>query len=129
MKLNYFPDTNSLYIDLSHRPSVESQEVSEGVVLDYDGDGNLVGIDIDHASRKLDLRGTGHKPHSAESKSVAFISTINSVKERGSHGALRSQSSTAVFLPSSFLLLTSYFLLPALLVRRARRPGADTKRS
>src|SRR5207244_4700908 len=51
MKLNYFPDTDSLYIDLSHRPSGESQEVSEGVVLDYDGEGNLVGIDIDHASR------------------------------------------------------------------------------
>ena len=49
MKLNYFPDTDSLYIDLSHRPSIESQEVSEGVVLDYDGEGNLVGIDIDHA--------------------------------------------------------------------------------
>ncbi|PYL19893.1 MAG: hypothetical protein DMF41_08135 [Verrucomicrobia bacterium] len=42
MKLNYFPDTDSLYIDLSHRPSVESQEVSEGVVLDYDSEGNLI---------------------------------------------------------------------------------------
>ena len=51
MKLNYFPDTDSLYIDLSHKPNVESQEVSEGVVLDYDGEGNLVRIDIDHASR------------------------------------------------------------------------------
>src|SRR3954467_11451972 len=30
MKLNYFPDTDSLYIDLSQRPTVESQEVSEG---------------------------------------------------------------------------------------------------
>ena len=56
MKLDYFPDTDSLYIDLSSRPSVESREVSEGVVLDYDADGTLVGIDIDHASRKLDLR-------------------------------------------------------------------------
>ena len=55
MKLNYYPDTDSLYIDLSSRPSTESQEVSEGVVLDYDAEGNLVGIDIDHASRKLDL--------------------------------------------------------------------------
>jgi len=55
MKLNYYPDTDSLYIDLSVRPSVESREVSEGVVLDYDEDGNLVGIDIDNASRKLDL--------------------------------------------------------------------------
>jgi uncharacterized protein YuzE len=56
MKLSYFPDTDSLYIDLSARPSAESQEVSEGVVLDYDAEGNLVGIDIDHASKKLDLR-------------------------------------------------------------------------
>lgn len=55
MKLNYYPDTDSLYIDLSVRPSVESREVSEGVVLDYDEAGNLVGIDIDNASRKLDL--------------------------------------------------------------------------
>jgi uncharacterized protein YuzE len=56
MKLNYYPETDSLYIDLASRPSVESQEVSAGVVLDYDADGNLVGIDIDHASRKLNLR-------------------------------------------------------------------------
>ena len=48
MKLNYFPDTDSLYIDLSHKPSTESQEVSEGVVLDYDAEGNLVGIDNRH---------------------------------------------------------------------------------
>ena len=55
MKLNYYPDTDSLYIDLSSKPSAESREVSEGIVLDYDADGNLVGIDIDNASRKLDL--------------------------------------------------------------------------
>ena len=36
MKLNYFPDTDSLYIDLSEQPSTDSQEISEGVVLDYD---------------------------------------------------------------------------------------------
>ena len=56
MKLHYYPDTDSLYIDLSSKPSVESLEVSEGVVLDYDAEGNLVGIDIDHASHKVDLR-------------------------------------------------------------------------
>jgi len=55
VKLNYYPDTDSLYIDLAARPSVDSREVSEGVVLDYDEQGNLVGIDIDNASRKLDL--------------------------------------------------------------------------
>lgn len=45
-----------MYIDLSAKPSTESMEISEGVVLDYDADGNLVGIDIDNASRKIDLK-------------------------------------------------------------------------
>lgn len=56
MKLNYYADTDSLYIDLSERPSVESREITEGVVLDYDAAGNLVGIDIDNASQKVDLK-------------------------------------------------------------------------
>jgi uncharacterized protein YuzE len=56
MRLNYYPETDSLYIDLAEHSSAESREVSEGVVLDYDADGNLVGIDIDNASRKLDLK-------------------------------------------------------------------------
>jgi uncharacterized protein YuzE len=56
MKLKYYPDTDSLYIDLSHRTSVDSREISEGVVLDYDEAGNIVGIDIDNASTKVDLR-------------------------------------------------------------------------
>ena len=56
MKLKYYPDTDSLYIDLSSKPSVDSREISDGVVLDYDANGNLVGIDIDNASRKLDLK-------------------------------------------------------------------------
>lgn len=56
MRLSYYADTDSLYIDLSEKPSVESREVSEGVVLDYDAAGNLVGIDIDNASKKVDLQ-------------------------------------------------------------------------
>ncbi|MBU1600223.1 DUF2283 domain-containing protein [bacterium] len=56
MRLKYYSDTDSLYIDLNSRPSTESQEVSEGVVLDYDTEGNLVGIDIDNASKKLELK-------------------------------------------------------------------------
>jgi uncharacterized protein YuzE len=42
MKLNYYADTDSLYIDLAERTSVESREISEGIVLDYDAEGNLV---------------------------------------------------------------------------------------
>ena len=56
MKLNYYPETDSLYIDLSEKTSVESKEISEGIVLDYDESGNLVGIDIDNASQKVQLK-------------------------------------------------------------------------
>ncbi|MFB3923053.1 MAG: DUF2283 domain-containing protein [Terriglobia bacterium] len=56
MKLEYYPETDSLYIDLNSKPSVDSQEVAEGLVLDFDAEGNIVGIDIDHASQKLDLK-------------------------------------------------------------------------
>jgi uncharacterized protein YuzE len=56
MRLNYYPETDSLYIDLAERPSVETREISEGVLLDYDADGNLVGIDIDNASAKVQLK-------------------------------------------------------------------------
>jgi uncharacterized protein YuzE len=56
MKINYYPETDSLYIDLSEKTSTESREISEGVVLDYDSEGNLVGIDIDNASTKVQLK-------------------------------------------------------------------------
>ena len=56
MKLNYYAETDSLYIDLSEQPSAESKEISEGVLLDYDAKGNLVGIDIDNASSKVQLK-------------------------------------------------------------------------
>jgi uncharacterized protein YuzE len=55
MKLNYHADTDSLYIELSERPSVDSREISEGVVVDYDAEGRVVGIDIDNAGNKIDL--------------------------------------------------------------------------
>ena len=52
MKIEYFSDTDSLYIDLSEKTSAESKEVAEGVVIDYEEDGNIVGIDIDQAQKK-----------------------------------------------------------------------------
>jgi len=56
MKISYYPDTDSLYIDLAEQPSVESREVSEGIVLDYDAEKQLTGIDIDNASKKVNLK-------------------------------------------------------------------------
>ena len=56
MRLSYDPTTDSLYIHLLERASVDSDEVCEGVVLDYAEDGALVGIDVQHASKKADIR-------------------------------------------------------------------------
>lgn len=55
VKVQYYRDTDSLYIDLADRPASDAREVAPGVVLDFDADGALVGIDIDHASRIVDL--------------------------------------------------------------------------
>ena len=55
MKINYYPETDSLYIDFSSKSSSDSIEISEGVVVDYDKNGQIVGIDIDNASLKLEL--------------------------------------------------------------------------
>ena len=55
MRLHYYPDTDSLYIEFSEEPGVDTREVSDGVNVDIDADGNLVGFDIDRASNRLDL--------------------------------------------------------------------------
>lgn len=56
MTLNYYPESDSLYIDFSERSSVQSREVAPGVVADFDEEGRLVGLDIDHASKVVNLR-------------------------------------------------------------------------
>ena len=55
MKFHYYPDTDSLYIELSEKPGADSTEVAPGVILDLDEEGQLVGIDIDHASQIANL--------------------------------------------------------------------------
>jgi len=55
MKLHYYADTDSLYVELSASPGAETREVSPGLNVDLDAEGNAVGFDIDQASRKLDL--------------------------------------------------------------------------
>jgi uncharacterized protein YuzE len=51
VRFQYYPETDSLYIDLAERPGVDSHEVAPGVVLDFGESGELVGIDIDRASK------------------------------------------------------------------------------
>ncbi len=55
MKLHYYEDTDSLYIDLAAAMSADSHEIADGLVIDYDGAGQVVGIDIQHASERMDL--------------------------------------------------------------------------
>ena len=55
MKLHYYPETDSLYIELASKPGAETREIADGVNVDLGADGAVVGIDIDQASRKLDL--------------------------------------------------------------------------
>ena len=55
MRLHYYPETDSLYIDLTGTPGIEAREIGGGLVADFDATGNMVGIDIDQASSRLDL--------------------------------------------------------------------------
>ena len=55
MKLHYYPETDSLYIEFKPGPGVETREVSDGLNVDLDAKGSVVGFDIDRASQRLDL--------------------------------------------------------------------------
>ena len=55
MKLHYYPETDSLYVELKSGPGTETREVTGGLNVDLDANGDVVGFDIDHASKRLDL--------------------------------------------------------------------------
>jgi len=55
MKLHYYPDTDSLYIELKPQPGAEVREIADGLNVDLDAAGEVVGFDIDHASARFDL--------------------------------------------------------------------------
>ena len=55
MKVEYDVTTDSMYISLKEGVSAESEEVSDGVALDFDDAGKVVGIDIQHASQRADI--------------------------------------------------------------------------
>ncbi len=55
MKLHYYPETDSLYVEFKAGPGAKTIEVTEGLNVDIDAHGGVVGFDIDQASRRLDL--------------------------------------------------------------------------
>lgn len=65
MQFDYDKETDSLYIMLAPGGSTESEEVSENLILDYNAEGHLVGMDIQRASMRLDMNSIlveGFKP-------------------------------------------------------------------
>ena len=55
MKISYYPETDSLYIELRPGPGSVSREIAIGLNVDLDSHGNVVGFDIDGASTRSDL--------------------------------------------------------------------------
>ena len=62
MKLHYYPETDSLYVELKAGLGAETREVSDGLNVDLDVNGSVLGFDIDHASRRFDLSTLETKP-------------------------------------------------------------------
>ncbi len=55
MIVEYFPEADMLYIRLTDGVSTESEEIVPGIVLDFDAENHLVGIEIEDASSRLNL--------------------------------------------------------------------------
>ena len=55
MRLHCYPETDSLYVEFKDGPGVETREVTDGLNVDLDASGEVVGFDIDQASKRLDL--------------------------------------------------------------------------
>ena len=55
MKLSYFQDTDTLYIEFSQAVVAESRDLDENTLLDVDANGEIVAITIEHASTRMDV--------------------------------------------------------------------------
>jgi uncharacterized protein YuzE len=49
MKVRYFSETDTLYVELSDKEVVETRDLNENTILDLDADGNLVAFTLEHA--------------------------------------------------------------------------------
>ena len=55
MRLKYFPDTDTAYLELTNNEVVETRDINEDILIDIDKEGNLVGMTIEHAQIKANL--------------------------------------------------------------------------
>ena len=73
MKLSYDPATDSLYIHLADHASVDSVELTDGLVVDYDFDGVAVGIDMQGFSQATGIKGEEVKCSYLENEGTLHI--------------------------------------------------------
>jgi len=55
MKVQYFEDTDTLYIEFQVREISETRDLDENTLLDLDSDGNVCAITFEHASQRTDI--------------------------------------------------------------------------
>lgn len=56
MKIRYFEDMDTLYIEFRDREIVETKDLDENTTVDVDSEGNVLAITVEHASKRTDLR-------------------------------------------------------------------------
>jgi uncharacterized protein YuzE len=56
MKVSYFEDTDTLYIEFRDSDIAESKDLDENTILDVDAGGNVCAITFEHASERTDVR-------------------------------------------------------------------------
>ena len=61
MKIKYFQDTDTLYIEFRPVGVIETRDLDENTLLDVDGDGNVCGITIEHASERAGVPGFSYE--------------------------------------------------------------------
>lgn len=55
MKIKYFQDTDTLYIEFRSTPINETQDLDENTLLDLDAEGNICAITVEHAKDRADI--------------------------------------------------------------------------
>lgn len=56
MKIRYFAETDTLYIEFRERGVADTKDLDENTTTDLDGDGNVLAITFEHASKRTDVR-------------------------------------------------------------------------
>ena len=55
MKIRYFHDTDTLYIEFRHAEVMQTRDLDENTQIDLDAAGKLCGLTLEHASERADL--------------------------------------------------------------------------